>query len=187
MNHYETVFILTPVLSDDQMKEAVEKFKGVLTADGATIVNEEQWGLRKLAYPIQKKTTGFNTLIEFDGEPTLIKKLETAFRRDELIIRFLTFHLDKYAAEYAAKRRSLRAAKAAAPKEEPKAAPAEEEAVEAPAAVEEAPVAEVEAPVVEEAVEAPAVEEPAAVEAPAAEEPAAEAEANVEPQETKED
>ncbi len=180
MNHYETVFILTPVLSDDQMKEAVEKFKGVLTADGATIVNEEQWGLRKLAYPIQKKTTGFYTLIEFDGEPTLIKKLETAFRRDERIIRFLTFRLDKYAAEYAAKRRSLRAAKAAAPKEEPKAAPTEEEAVEAPAAVEEAPV-------VEEAVEAPAVEEPAAVEAPAVEEPAAEAEANVEPQETKED
>ena len=180
MNHYETVFILTPVLSEDQMKEAVEKFKGVLTADGATIVNEEQWGLRKLAYPIQKKSTGFYTLIEFDGEPTLIKKLETAFRRDERIIRFLTFRLDKYAAEYAAKRRSIRAAKANAPKEEPKAAPVEE-VVEAPE-VEEAPVAEVEAPVVEEAVEAPA-----AVEAPSVEEPAAEAEANVEPEETKED
>ena len=180
MNHYETVFILTPVLSEDQMKEAVEKFKGVLTADGATIVNEEQWGLRKLAYPIQKKSTGFYTLIEFDGEPTLIKKLETAFRRDERIIRFLTFRLDKYAAEYAAKRRSIRAAKANAPKEEPKAAPVEE-VVEAPE-VEEAPVAEVEAPVVEEAVGAPA-----AVEAPAVEEPAAEAEANVEPEETKED
>ena len=184
MNHYETVFILTPVLSEDQMKEAVEKFKGVLTADGATIANEEQWGLRKLAYPIQKKSTGFYTLIEFDGEPTLIKKLETAFRRDERIIRFLTFRLDKYAAEYAAKRRSVRAAKANAPKEEPKAAPVEE-VVEAPE-VEEAPVAEVEAPVVEEAVEAPVVEEtPAAVEVPAVEEPAAEA--NVEPEETKED
>ena len=54
MNHYETVFILTPVLSDAQMKEAVEKFTKVLTDKGATIVNEENWGLRKLAYPIDK-------------------------------------------------------------------------------------------------------------------------------------
>ena len=59
MNQYETVFILTPVLSDAQMKEAVEKFKGILTAEGAEIVNEENWGLKKLAYPIEKKTTGF--------------------------------------------------------------------------------------------------------------------------------
>ena len=100
MNHYETVFILTPVLSEPQMKEAVEKFKKVLTDNSATIVNEENWGMRKLAYPIQKKTTGFYTLIEFDGEPTIVKQLETAFRRDEKVIRFLTFHLDKYAAEY---------------------------------------------------------------------------------------
>ncbi len=111
MNHYETVFILTPVLSEAQMKEAVEKFKTVLTEGGSTIVNEENWGLRKLAYNIQKKSTGFYTLIEFDGEPTIIKKLETAYRRDEKVLRFLTFRLDKYAAEYAAKRRSLRKAK----------------------------------------------------------------------------
>lgn len=108
MNKYETVFILTPVLSDAQMKEAVEKFSKVLTDNGATIVNEELWGLRKLAYPIDKKSTGFYTLIEFDGEPTLIKKLETSFRRDERVLRFLTFRLDKNAAEYAAKRRSLK-------------------------------------------------------------------------------
>ena len=125
MNHYETVFILTPVLSDVQMKEAVEKFKGVLTDNDATIVNEENWGLRKLAYPIQKKTTGFYTLIEFDGEPTIINKLETAFRRDEKVLRFLTFRLDKFAAEYAIKRRNLKkAAKEAQPAAE---APAAEE------------------------------------------------------------
>ena len=112
MNHYETVFILTPVLSDAQMKEAVEKFEKVLTDNGATIVNKEEWGLRKLAYPIQKKSTGFYSLIEFDGPAESVKKLETAFRRDERIIRFLTFRLDKYAAEYAVKRRSLRAGKA---------------------------------------------------------------------------
>ncbi len=113
MNNYETVFILTPVLSDVQMKEAVEKFSKVLTDNGATIVNTEEWGLRKLAYPIQKKSTGFYSLIEFDGPAEIVKKLETAFRRDERVIRFLTFRLDKYAHEYAAKRRSLRAKKAA--------------------------------------------------------------------------
>ena len=111
MNCYETVFILTPVLSDDQMKEAVEKFKDVLVQNGAEIVNEEQWGLKKLAYPIQKKSTGFYCLIEFKGEPTIVKKLEVAYRRDERVIRFLTFRLDKYAQEYAEKRRNLRANK----------------------------------------------------------------------------
>ena len=108
MNHYETVFILTPVLSDVQMKEAVGKFKTILTEQGAVIVNEENWGLRKLAYPIQKKTTGFYTLLEFDAEPSVFAKLEIQFRRDERVIRFLTFRMDKFAAEYAAKRRSVK-------------------------------------------------------------------------------
>ncbi|WP_289770271.1 30S ribosomal protein S6 [uncultured Duncaniella sp.] len=106
MNHYETVFILTPVLSDQQMKEAVEKFEKVLTDNGASIVNEEIWGLRKLAYPIQKKSTGFYSFVEFDGDSTIVKKIETAFRRDERVLRFLVFRNDKYAAEYAEKRRS---------------------------------------------------------------------------------
>ena len=141
MNKYETVFILTPVLSDDQMKETVEKFKSVLTDNGGTIENEENWGLRKLAYPIENKNTGFYTLIEFEGEPTIVAKLETAFRRDEKVIRFLTFRLDKYAAEYAIKRRAVRKAKL-----EERAA-AEAAAAAAPA-VEEAP-AEVAAPAVE--------------------------------------
>jgi small subunit ribosomal protein S6 len=108
MNNYETVFILTPVLSDAQMKEAVEKIKETLKSQKAEIVNEENWGLRKLAYPINKKTTGFYELIEFKAEPTVVDVLETQFRRDERVIRFLTFRQDKFAAEYAAKRRSLR-------------------------------------------------------------------------------
>ncbi|MBD5187295.1 MAG: 30S ribosomal protein S6 [Bacteroidales bacterium] len=112
MNHYETVFILTPVLSDDQMKEAVGKFKALLVENGAEIVNEEEWGLRKLAYPIQKKSTGFYCLLQFNAEPSVIKTLETAYRRDERVIRFLTFRLDKYAVEYAEKRCNLRANKA---------------------------------------------------------------------------
>ena len=106
MNQYETVFIMTPVLSDQQMKETVEKFKGVLTAQGAEIINEESWGLKKMAYPIQKKSTGFYQLIEFKAEPTAIDKLEIAYRRDELVIRFLTVKNEKYAAIYAEKRRN---------------------------------------------------------------------------------
>ena len=108
MNHYETVFILTPVLSDAQMKEAVEKFKNLLIEEGAEILNDENWGLRKLAYPIEKKSTGFYQLLEFYAAPTVIDKLEINFRRDERIIRFLTFRMDKYASEYAAKRRNMK-------------------------------------------------------------------------------
>ena len=111
MNNYETVFILTPVLSDAQMKEAVEKFTNLLKAQGAEIVNEENWGLRKLAYPIDKKTTGFYQLVEFKADPSVIATLELKFRRDERVIRFLTFRQDKYAAEYAAKRRNLKSSK----------------------------------------------------------------------------
>ena len=106
MNQYETVFILTPVLSDEQMKEAVGKFKTLLTDNGAEILNEENWGLKKLAYPIQKKSTGFYCLIEFKAEPTLIDKLEINYRRDERVIRYLTVKLEKYVAEYAEKRRN---------------------------------------------------------------------------------
>lgn len=104
MNHYETAFILTPVLSDAQMKEAVEKFKNFLVEKGAEIENEELWGLKKLAYPIQKKSTGFYALLQFKGEPALVADLETQYRRDERVLRFLTFRLDKYALEYAQKR-----------------------------------------------------------------------------------
>ena len=106
MNHYETVFIATPVLSDVQTKELFGKFQGVITENGGRIVSSEDWGLRKLAYPIQKKTTGFYYLIEFEGEGDLVEKLETQYRRDERVIRFLTFRMDKYAVEYAEKRRN---------------------------------------------------------------------------------
>ncbi|MBO5186756.1 MAG: 30S ribosomal protein S6 [Prevotella sp.] len=106
MNQYETVFILTPVLSDDQMKETVAKFKKILTDNGAEILNEEAWGLKKMAYAIQKKSTGFYCLMEFKAEPSVIKTLDVAYRRDEKVIRFMTVKLDKYAAQYAEKRRN---------------------------------------------------------------------------------
>ena len=106
MNQYETVFILTPVLSDEQMKETVAKFKGLLTENGAEILNEETWGLKKMAYAIDKKSTGFYCLLEFKAEPTVVDKLETGYRRDERVIRFITVKLDKFAAAYAEKRRN---------------------------------------------------------------------------------
>ena len=106
MNQYETVFILTPVLSEAQMKEAVQKYKDLILANGGEMVNEESWGMRKLAYPIQKKTTGFYNLFEFKADPNFIAKLETAYRRDERLLRFLTFKMEKYAVKYSETRRN---------------------------------------------------------------------------------
>ena len=92
MKQYETVFIATPVLSEAQMKEAVAKYT-------------------QLAYPIKKRTSGFYYLIEFKADPQLIASLETQYRRDERIIRFLTFAMDKHAVAYAEKRRANKQAK----------------------------------------------------------------------------
>ncbi len=105
LRQYETVFIMTPVLSDEQMKEAVKKFQDFLNKKGAEIVHEVQWGLRKLAYPIQKKSTGFYHLIEFKADTSVIAELELEFKRDERIIRFLTVALDKHAIAYNLRKR----------------------------------------------------------------------------------
>lgn len=105
MNQYETVFILTPVLSEDQMKEAVSKFENLLTDNGAEIVFKDFWGMKKLAYPIQKKSSGFYQLIEYKAEGNVIDKVETELKRDERIIRFLTVKLDKHAVAYNEKKR----------------------------------------------------------------------------------
>jgi len=112
LNQYETVFIATPVLSDAQFKEVVAKFSGIISVNNGEVIHEEDWGLKKLAYPIQKKSTGFYHLIEFKADSSFIEKLETEYRRDERIIRFLTFRLDKYAVEYSEKRKNKVKAKA---------------------------------------------------------------------------
>ncbi|MCF8233095.1 MAG: 30S ribosomal protein S6 [Bacteroidales bacterium] len=104
-NQYETVFILTPVLSEAQMKEAVQKFKDLLKGQNAELVHEEHWGLKKLAYPIQKKSTGFYHLFEYKAEGDIIEPLETEMKRDERMLRFLTVKLDKHAIEYNEKKR----------------------------------------------------------------------------------
>ena len=108
MNQYETVFILTPVLSDDQMKETVKKYMDFLSDRGAEIVHTHNWGMRKLAYPIKKKSSGFYYLIEFKAEGSVIADLETAYKRDERLLRFLTVSLDKHAIAYNAKKRAAK-------------------------------------------------------------------------------
>ncbi len=106
MNRYETVFIASSVLNETQLAELFSKFQGVIAENGGTVEFSEQWGLKKLAYPIQKKSTGFYFLLEFTAESgEIVNKLETAYRRDESIIRFLTFSLDKHATAWAQRRR----------------------------------------------------------------------------------
>lgn len=116
MNQYETVIILTPVLSEQQMKDAVTSYRELITANGGEMVHEENWGLTKLAYPIQKKGTGFYHLFEFRANPEFIKTMELAFRRDERILRYLTVRLDKHGVIYNEKRRR---GEVSAPKEQP--------------------------------------------------------------------
>ena len=114
IRQYEAVFIMTPVLSDEQMKETVSKFNKFLIDKGAEILFEDIWGLKKLAYPIQKKTTGFYCLLAFKAEGPVIADLEVAFKRDERILRFLTMVLDKHAIAYSEKGRANKAASAEA-------------------------------------------------------------------------
>ena len=105
MNHYETVFILNPVLSDTQIEETVKKFEDFLKKQGAKMVAKENWGLKKLAYPIQNKKSGFYHLFEFTAPGEAINPYEQEFRRDERVMRFLTVKLDKHAIAWAEKRR----------------------------------------------------------------------------------
>ena len=104
-NQYETVIILNPVLSPEQVTETVDKFRKILTDTGSEIVHENNWGLRKLAYPIQKKNTGIYYLVEFKSDGAIISKLELEYKRDERVMRFLTVALDKHAVTYNEKKR----------------------------------------------------------------------------------
>ncbi len=106
MNSYETVFILTPVLSEDQAKEAVQKFENEIKSLGGKINHSESWGLKKLAYPIQKKSTGFYFLLDFSAEGNVVADLELSMKRDERVMRFLTVKMDKDHLAYADKRRA---------------------------------------------------------------------------------
>jgi small subunit ribosomal protein S6 len=120
VNQYEAVFILTPVLSEDQVKEAVKAYEKLITDNGGEFVNKENWGMRKLAYPIQKKSTGFYNLFEFRVDGAFVEKLEVQFIRDEKVLRFLTVKLDKHGVAYNEKRRRKAKEKTEQPKEEKK-------------------------------------------------------------------
>lgn len=104
MNHYETVFILNPVLSEDQIKETVKKYEDFLVSKGAEMVNKEDWGLKKLAYPVQHKKSGFYHLFEYKVDGATIEPLEVMFRRDERMMRYLTVKLDNHAIDWALER-----------------------------------------------------------------------------------
>jgi len=113
MNHYETVFILNPVLSDTQIEETVKKFEDFLIKNGAKMVAKENWGLKKLAYAIQPKKSGFYHLFEFAAPGEILTPYEQEFSRDERVMRFLTVKLDKHAIAWAEVRRTrLKTAKA---------------------------------------------------------------------------
>ena len=105
MNTYETVFILNPVLSEDQIKETVKKFVDYIKSKKGTVTQEENWGLKKLKYTIQKKKTGFYYLIEFQSNGEIINDFEVEFKRDERVIRWQTIKLEKFALEYADRRK----------------------------------------------------------------------------------
>jgi len=106
-NQFELIFIMTPVLSEEQMDEAAVKYAKIIKDGGAKIIADERWGLKKLAYPIQKKSTGYYHCIEFNGSGELITGMELALKRDEKIMRFLTVKMDKHAVAWSIKRRKL--------------------------------------------------------------------------------
>src|SRR5829696_907103 len=106
MNNYELMVIFTPVLSDDEFKAAQRKYTTLVTDNGGQIVAENPWGLKSLAYPVQKKTTGIYWVLEFAGPSNLNEGLKIQMLRDEQVMRHMVTKLDKYAVEYNARKRS---------------------------------------------------------------------------------
>ena len=111
-NRYETVFIMTPVLSDDQVKETVKKFAKLFKGAKAKMILDDHWGLRKLAYPIQKKSSGFYQMFDYEMDGAEIAKIEVELKRDERVLRFLTVKMDKHHAAFAESRKALKKEKA---------------------------------------------------------------------------
>lgn len=109
MNHYETVLIVTPVLAEEEAAKMVNEYEEYLKNEDAEIVHREDWGLRQLAYPIEKKTTGIYFLLEYKVDPSVIQKFEIGLQRDESVMRFLTVKMNKHAVEWAKERRKRKA------------------------------------------------------------------------------
>lgn len=98
--------IFTPVLSDDEFKAEQKKYAKLVTDAGGSIVAENPWGLKSLAYPIQKKTTGLYWVLEYTAASDFNEKLKIQLLRDETVLRHLCTKLDKYAVEYNARKKS---------------------------------------------------------------------------------
>jgi small subunit ribosomal protein S6 len=106
MNNYELMVIFTPVLSDEEFKAEQKKYAALVKDNGGSIVAENPWGLKSLAYPVQKKTTGLYWVMEYITPSDFNEKLKIQLLRDEAVLRHLCTKLDKYAVEYNAKKRS---------------------------------------------------------------------------------
>ena len=106
MNNYELMVIFTPVLSEEDFKAAQNKFTAFVKDNGGKVVHDNPWGLKSLAYPIQKKTTGLYWVTEFIAPSDFNEKLKIQLLRDESVLRHMTTKLDKYAVEYNHKKRS---------------------------------------------------------------------------------
>jgi small subunit ribosomal protein S6 len=104
-NEYETTFILKPELSEGECKKAVEKVVGMIKDAGGKVHNIEHWGVRRLAYPIQRKTNGYYAFIEFSAMSEFIENLERNYRYDDNVLRYLTVKLERHALEFNQKRR----------------------------------------------------------------------------------
>lgn len=106
MNNYELMVIFTPVLSDEEFKAEQKKYAKLVKDSGGSVVAENAWGLKSLAYPIQKKTTGLYWVLEYTAASDFNEKLKIQLLRDETVLRHLCTKLDKYAVGYNAKKRS---------------------------------------------------------------------------------
>jgi small subunit ribosomal protein S6 len=116
MKNYEVTFIVDPVLSGDEIKTAAQMYEDLLKNEAANIVHTEEMGLKQLAYPINKRSSGVYYSIEFSSDASdIIPKLELALRRDERIMRFLSIHLDKYGVKYNQDKRDGKIGKAKKP------------------------------------------------------------------------
>lgn len=111
MNQYETILIVTPVLAEGEATKMVSEYEEYLKGQDAEILHREDWGLKQLAYPIQKKTTGLYFLLEYKVDPSVISKFEVGLQRDESVMRFQTVKLDKYGIAWAEERRARMAGK----------------------------------------------------------------------------
>lgn len=105
LNQYETIFIMTPILSQEEVKKQIKKYKDFLSSDGSTIVADEHWGLKQLAYPINNMTTGIYHLIHHESDGSKLAEMNVMFQRDEGVLRELTVKQDKYSNDFNDRRR----------------------------------------------------------------------------------